>query len=160
MPIPFTQIPSALLVPGQYQEVDSSLAGTAGETKKVLIIAYKSTAGTAPAGTPVRVLSELKAAALFGFGSPAAILAKIFLELNKTEECWVLPVDAQQAAMFWQKTYTVSVATARQGAAAITINGAKIDASAIAAGAGAGEASAAIAARINSELWLPVEAET
>jgi phage tail sheath gpL-like len=108
----------------------------------------------------VRVLTDLKAAALFGYGSPAAILAGDFLELNKTEECWVLPVGVPQAATPWQKNYTVSVTTARRGAAAITVNGVKIDAAAISAGAGAGEIAAAIAARINSELWLPVEAET
>ncbi|MDR2096743.1 MAG: hypothetical protein LBP76_14670 [Treponema sp.] len=159
MAIPFTQIPDVLLVPGQYQEVDNSLAGTAGEIKKVLLVAYKSAAGTAPAGTAVRVLSDLKATVLFGFGSPAAILAKAFLELNKTEECWVLPVAAPAAATPWQKTYTVSVTTVQRGAAAITVNGVKIDAAAIAAGASAGEIAAAIVARINSELWLPVEAE-
>jgi phage tail sheath gpL-like len=160
MPIPFTQIPSALLVPGQYQEIDNSLAGSTGEIKKALIIACKSTAGTAPAGKAVRVLSGLKAAALFGYGSPAAILVKIFLELNKTEECWVLPVDAPGAATPWQKTFTAAVTTVQRGAAAITVNGVRIDAAAVTAGAGAAEAAAAIVARINSELWLPVEAET
>ena len=160
MAIPFTQIPDALLVPGQYQEVDNSLAGSAGEIKKALIIAYKSAAGTAPAGIPARALSDLKAAALFGPGSPAAILAKIFLELNKIEECWVLPVDAPGAATPWRKTFTVAVASAKQGAAAITVNGEKIDAAAIEAGADAAAVAAAIVARINSEMWLPVEAET
>lgn len=159
MAVPFTQIPAALLVPGQYQEVDNSLAGSVGEIKKTLIIAYKSPTGTAPAGIPVRVLTDLKAAALFGWGSPAARLAKIFLELNKIEECWVLPVDAPEAATPWQKTFTVSVTTAQRGAAAITVNGAKIDAAAIADGAVSEEIAAAIVARINSEVWLPVEAE-
>jgi phage tail sheath gpL-like len=159
MPIPFTQIPDVLLVPGQYQEVDASLAGSVSEIKKTLIIAYKSAAGTAPAGTPVRVLSDLKAAALFGYGSPAAILAKVFLELNRIEECWVLPVDVPQAATAWSKTYTVGVTTAQQGAVAITVNGVKIDAAAVAANASPAEAAAAIVARINGELWLPVEAE-
>jgi len=159
MPIPFTQIPDILLVPGQYQEVDNSLAGSVGDIKKALIIACKSAAGTAPAGTPVRVLTDLKAAALFGYGSLAAILAKTFLALNKIEECWVLPVDAPQAATHWKKTFTVAVAAAQQGAAAITVNGRTIDAAAIAAGSTAIEAAAAIVARINSELWLPIEAE-
>jgi phage tail sheath gpL-like len=147
------------LVPGQYREVDSSLAGTAGEIKKALIIAYKSAEGTAPAGTPVQALSDLKAASLFGYGSPAAIPAKIFLELNRIEECRVLPVDAPEAATTRQKSYTVSVTAAQQGAAAITVNGRRIDAAAIAAGATAGDVAAAIVARINGEIWLPVEAE-
>jgi phage tail sheath gpL-like len=160
MAIPFTQIPSILLVPGQYQEVDSSLAGSTGEIKKALIIAYKSAAGTAPAGVPVQVLSDLKAAALFGYGSPAALWAKAFLELNKIEECWVLPVSAPEAATPWRKAFTATCTAAQQGAAAITVNGAEIDAAAIAAGATAAEVAAAIVARINSEVWLPVEAET
>jgi phage tail sheath gpL-like len=159
MAIPFTQIPDNLLVPGQYQEVDNSPAGSTGEIKKALIIAYKSAEGTAPAGTPVRVLSDLKAAALFGYGSPAATLAKAFLELNKIEECWVLPVAAPDAATPWQKTFTASVTTVQRGAVAITVNGAKIGAAAIAAGATAQAATAAIVARINSEVWLPVQAE-
>ncbi|MDR1575712.1 MAG: phage tail sheath protein [Treponema sp.] len=159
MAIPFTQIPDVLLVPGQYQEVDNSLAGSTSEIKKALIIACKSAAGTAPAGTPVRVLSDLKAAALFGYGSPAAILTRIFLALNKIEECWVLPVAAPGAATPWQKIYTVSVTTAQQGGAAITVNGAKIDAAAVVPGASAEEVAAAIVARINSEVWLPIEAE-
>lgn len=160
MPIPFKQIPDVLLVPGQYQEVDNSLAGSVSEIKKTLIIACKSPAGTAPAGTPVRVLTDLKAATLFGYGSPAAIFAKTFLEINKIEECWVLPVDAPQAATPWKKTFTVTVTSARQGAAAISVNGRKIDAAAVAAEATADEIAAAIVARINSEVWLPVEAET
>jgi phage tail sheath gpL-like len=160
MGIPFTQIPDILLVPGQYQEVDNSLAGSVSEIKKALIIAYKSAAGTATTGTPVRVLSDLKAAALFGYGSPAALLAKTFLALNKIEECWVLPVAVPEAATPWQKTFSVAVTTAHRGAAAIIVNGAKIDAAAIAEGATAPEIAAAIVARINSEIWLPVEAET
>jgi phage tail sheath gpL-like len=160
MPIPFTQIPDVLLVPGQYQEVDNSLAGSTGEIKKVLIIAYKSEEGTAPAGTPVQVRSDLKAAALFGYGSPAALLAKIFLDLNKIEECWVLPVAVPEAAAPWKKTYTVTVTAARQGAVSIAVNGRNLDAAAIAADADAEGAAAAIVARINGEMWLPVEAET
>jgi len=158
MPIPFTQIPAALLVPGQYQEVDNSLAGSVGEIKRALIIACKGVAGTAPAGTPVRVFSDLRAAALFGGGSPAALLARAFLSLNRVEECWVLPVDAPQAATPWRKEFTVSASGAQQGAVAITVNGARIAAAAVAAGADAQKIAAAIIARINGELWLPVEA--
>ena len=159
MPIPFTQIPAALLVPGQFQEVDNSLAGTSGEIKRALIIAYKGEAGTAPAGSPVRLLSDSRAPALFGAGSQAALLARAFLALNRVEECWVLPVAAPPAATPWKKNFTVSVTTAQQGAIAITVNGARIDAAAVATGTDASAIAAAIVARINSELWLPVEAE-
>ena len=159
MPIPFTQIPSALLVPGQYNEIDNSLAGSAGEIKRALIIAYKSSAGTAEAGTPVRVLAEAKAAALFGHGSPAACMASAFLEINKIEECWVLPVEAPKAATPWVKKFSIHAASVQQGAVAITINGTKLDAAAISAGSDAVAVAAAILARINSDLTSPVLAE-
>jgi len=81
MAVPFTQIPNALLVPGMFQDVDPSLAGASGEIKRALIVAYKSDAGTAPAGKPVRVLSDGRASALLGAGSPTAILARAFLSI-------------------------------------------------------------------------------
>jgi len=159
MPVPFTQIPAALLVPGQYQEIDSSLAGSSGEIKRALIIAGRSAAGTAPAGVPVRVLSEQRAAVLFGHGSPAAIMARAFLEINRVEECWVLPVDAPQAATSWRRKFSVEAASAKQGAVAVTVNGARIDAAPVAAGASAEAVAASTVAAINGDLWLPVEAE-
>ena len=158
MAVPFTQIPDALLVPGMFQEVDPSLAGGSGDIKRALIVACKSDAGTAPAGKPVRALSEGRASALLGAGSPAAILARAFLSVNRVEECWVLPVDAPAAATPWRSEFSVEADSARQGAVAITVCGARIDAAAVAPGASAGEIAAAIVARINAEMWLPVEA--
>jgi len=159
MPIPFTQIPDALLVPGQLQEIDNSLAGSVGEIKKALIIAHKSDAGTATAGKPVRVFSEFKAALLFGAASPAAILAKCFLETNKTEECWVMPVDAAQGATAREWRFAADCAEARTGAVAVTINGSRIAAAPVAEGATSENVAAAVVAAINGELWVPVEAE-
>jgi hypothetical protein len=159
MGVPFTQIPAALLVPGQYQEIDNSLAGSVGDIKKALIVAYMSAAGTAGPGVPVRVLSDLKAAELFGYGSPAALLSKAFLELNKIEECWVLPVAEPAAGTRWQKSFTVSVTTAGAGAVSISVNGVKLEAAAVSAGADAVAVASAIVARINSDTTLPVEAE-
>jgi phage tail sheath gpL-like len=159
MAVPFTQIPAALLVPGPYQEIDNSLAGSVEDIKKALIAAYKSAAGTAAAGVPPRVLSDLKAHELFGYGSPAALLAKAFLALNKVEECWVLPVAESEAGTKWQKTFTVSASAVQDGAITITVNGVALDAAAVSAGLDAATVAAAIAARINSDTPLPVEAE-
>ena len=36
--IPIRQVPATLLVPGQCQEIDNSLAGTQEDLKKVLLI--------------------------------------------------------------------------------------------------------------------------
>ena len=76
MAIAFTQIPANLLVPGQYQEIDNSLAGAQGDIKTVLAIGMKAKTGKAPAGVLVNVVSAAQAKEAFGFGSPAAIMAE------------------------------------------------------------------------------------
>jgi phage tail sheath gpL-like len=152
-----TQIPANLLIPGQYEEIDNSLAGAQGDIKKVLIIAYKTAEAPAAAGKPLQVLTAAKAAELCGYGSPAAIMAGAFLGINKIEECWILPVAEPEAGTKWRKAFTVTADTAGEGAVSVTVNGKTLDA-AISAGAAAAEIAAAIAARINSEENLPVEA--
>jgi phage tail sheath gpL-like len=152
-----TQIPDNLLVPGQYEEIDNSLAGVQGDIKKVLIMAYKTATAPAAAGKPVQVLTAVKAAELCGYGSPAAIMAEAFLEINKTEECWILPVAEPEAGTKWQKTFTVTISTAGEGAVYITVNG-KTLTTAVSAGATVAQIAAAIVARINSEKNLPVDA--
>ena len=50
MAIAFTEIPASLLVPGQYQEIDNSLAGSVSDVKRALMIGTMSASGTAAAG--------------------------------------------------------------------------------------------------------------
>ena len=52
MAIAFTEIPEALLVPGQYQEIDNSLAGTVSDVKRALMVGTMSASGKATAGKP------------------------------------------------------------------------------------------------------------
>ena len=157
MPIPFKQIPLNLLVPGQYGEIDNSEAGTQGDVKRVLLVGYKLNSAPAATGKPVQVLSAARAAQLCGHGSPLAIMAGAFLELNKIEECWLLPVDEPEAGTAWEKTFTVSAENAGAGAVEIVINGKTIYA-AVSAGTLPAGIAAAIAARINSEENLLAEA--
>jgi phage tail sheath gpL-like len=152
-----TQIPANLLVPGQYEEIDNSLAGTQGDIKKVLIMAYKTAAAPALPGKPLQVLTKARAGELCGYGSPAAVMAEAFLGINKTEECWILPVAEPEAGTKWQRSFTVASGTAGDGAVTISANG-KTLAAAVSAGATVSEIAAAIVARINGEENLPVEA--
>jgi phage tail sheath gpL-like len=152
-----TQIPANLLVPGQYEEIDNSLAGAQGDIKKALLMGYKTAAAPALSGKPLQVLTKAKAAELCGYGSPAAIMAEAFLELNRIEECWILPVPEPEAGTKWQRPFTVTAETAGEGAVSITVNGRTL-AAAVGAGAAAAEIAAALTARINSEENLPVEA--
>jgi phage tail sheath gpL-like len=151
------QIPNNLLVPGQYEEIDNSLAGAQGDIKKVLLMGYKTPAAPALAGKPIQVLTWTKAAEQVGYGSPLAIMAEAFLAINKIEECWLLPVDEPEAGAKWQKPFTIAAPNAGAGSVDIIINGKTLSAL-VSAGATAAEVAASIVARINSEDNLPVEA--
>lgn len=158
MAIAFTEIPEALLVPGQYQEIDNSLAGTVSDVKRVLMVGTMSASGTATAGKAVQVRSADKAKILFGNGSPAAIMAAEFLKHNTTEELWVLPIAEPDAGTKWNRSFVVSASNAAAGNVAITINGKELYA-AVSAGALASDVASAITAAINGTENSPVEAE-
>jgi phage tail sheath gpL-like len=151
------QIPASLMVPGQYQEVDNSLAGAVGDIKKVLLAGYKLASAPTPAGKPIQVLGDIKAAELCGYGSDAAIMAKEFLAINKVEECWILPLAEPEAGTKWSVPFTVAVTTAGPGSIEITVNG-KTLAAAVDAGDDAEAIAAAITAAVNSDVNLSVEA--
>lgn len=157
MAIPMKQIPSNLLVPGMYQEVDNSLAGGVGDIKKVLIIGTMSNGGSAESGKPLQVLSASKAKSLFGYGSPASLMASAFLKKNKTESLFVLPIAEPQAGTAWSKTFTVAVSNAGDGSVAIKINENEVYAT-VKAGNTPTQIIASIVATINGADNCPVTA--
>ncbi len=154
----FTQIPDVLLVPGQYQEIDNSLAGASSEVKRALIIATMKASGTAQALVPVQIRSAAKAKLQFGNGSPAAIMTEKFLAKNTIEELTVLPVAEPSAGTKWSKVFTVSALNNKAGTIGFDICGQTGE-----SGAAESEAPAAIAAGIvagiNSIDNCPVDAE-
>ena len=158
MAISFTEIPASLLVPGQYQEIDNSLAGSVSDVKRALMIGTMSASGTAVAGKAVQVRSADKAKKLFGNGSPAAIMAEEFLSHNTTEELYVLPIAEPSAGLKWNRSFIVAASNAQAGSVSITINGEEINAS-VSDGATAAAVASAITAAINGEENCPVEAE-
>lgn len=158
MAISFSEIPASLLVPGQYQEIDSSLAGSVSDVKKALMIGTMSASGSATAGKAVQIRSADKAKKLFGNGSPAAIMAEEFLSHNTTEELYVLPVAEPDAGLKWNRSFVVAAKDAQAGSVQITVNGKEINA-AVSGGASASAVASAITATINGEENCPVEAE-
>ena len=157
MAIAFTQIPAGLLVPGQYQEIDNSLAGETGDIKNALIVGVKTKTGKAQAGVPVNVVSASQAAEACGFGSPAAIMAASFLAINKTEKLYVLPIDEPAAGTAWKREYTVEAANAGDGSVMLNINGRGAWAT-VTAGLTADKIAAAIVAACNGLENNPIEA--
>lgn len=158
MAIPFTEIPASLLVPGQYQEIDNSLAGTVSDVKRALMIGTMAASGTATAGKAVQVRSADKAKILFGNGSPASVMAAEFLSHNTTEELYVLPIAEPTAGAKWNRSFVVASSNAAAGSVSITVNGTELTA-AVAEGATAETVAAAITAAINGAENCPFEAE-
>ncbi|MBQ9206863.1 MAG: phage tail sheath subtilisin-like domain-containing protein [Treponema sp.] len=158
MAIPFTEIPASLLVPGQYQEIDNSLAGSVSDVKRALMIGTMAASGTATAGKAVQVRSADKAKKLFGNGSPAAVMAAEFLSHNTTEELYVLPIAETTAGTKWNRSFVIAAANAQEGSVAIAINATELSA-AVSEGASANDVASAITAAINGAENCPVEAE-
>lgn len=157
MAIAFSQIPANLLVPGQYQEIDNSLAGEMGEVRKALVIGLKTKTGKAKTGIPVNIISSSQAADLFGHGSPASIMADSFLSINKVEQLYVLPIDEPESGTAWKKEFTVSTVSAGEGSISLMVNGNKVWAK-VTAGLTADKIAAAVVAACNSLPNNPVEA--
>lgn len=157
MAIAFTQIPAGLLVPGQYQEIDNSLAGETGDIKNALIVGMKTKTGKAQAGVPVNVVSASQAAEACGYGSPASIMAASFLAINKTEKLYVLPVDEPAAGTAWKREFSVEAANAGDGSVMLSINGRGAWAT-VTAGLTADKIAAAIVAACNGLENNPIEA--
>lgn len=158
MAISFTEIPASLLVPGQYQEIDNSLAGSVIDVKRALMIGTMASSGTATAGKAVQVRSADKAKVLFGNGSPASIMAAEFLSHNTTEELYVLPIAEPTAGTKWNRSFVIASSNAAAGSVSITVNGTELTA-AVTENASALEIASAITASINGEENCPIEAE-
>lgn len=88
MAIPFNQIPSDLRVPGNYLEVDPSLAerGAGRFPLRALIIGQKTSAGTLAAATIRRITSKEQASAFAGPGSIASRMAAAWFAANRSTE--------------------------------------------------------------------------
>ena len=158
MAIAFTEIPEALLVPGQYQEIDNSLAGAAGDVKRALMIGTMAASGTALSGKAVQVRSADKAKKLFGSGSPASVMVEEFLKHNTAEELWVLPIAEPSAGLKWNRSFEIAASNAVAGSVEVSINGKVINV-AVNDNATAGDIAGSIVACVNGMDNCPVEAE-
>lgn len=120
MAINFTQIPDTLLVPGMYQEIDNSLAGESTEIKKILLVGLCKESAKEK-NTPVRVVSAMRAAEVFGYGSPLAVLCENYISQNKSEhEIYALGIEENGTA--FQEKIKITAAQTEAGFIRIRIN--------------------------------------
>lgn len=88
-------------VPGSYTQIDNSLATSNlyPLPYKILHVGQKTSAGSAPANTPVRATTAAEASALFGPGSMLALMAEASFASNPSGETWFLPLDDNGAGV-------------------------------------------------------------
>ena len=91
--VSFNQIPSTVRTPFFFVEFDGVPAETeALDIGPALILAQKTSTGTADANVPIRIINADDASAYFGTGSHAHRMVKMFRKSNSAKELWVIPL--------------------------------------------------------------------
>ena len=157
MAIDFNLIPVSLLVPGVFAEIDESKAssGPAVQKYRALILAQKTTGGSAAANVPVALPNAEDANALFGEGSMAARMAQAFRGRNLFTQLDVIPLDDDAAGVPATGTFPfVGTATAA-GTIYFYIGGERLTA-AVAVDDTETEVATAVVAAIDAAEGLPI----
>lgn len=156
--ISFDNIPASIRKPGKYFEINTKLAvrTLATNEQRVLIIAQKLPTSAAPL-EPVQIFDDATAAALFGYGSQAHMMARAAITAYQYVDLTVLPVPPHAAGIAATGTVTLSGAATSAGVVKLTIGNSYV---AVAASYQDTAASilAELVAAINDEQDLPVTA--
>lgn len=158
MAISFNSIPINLRTPLFYAEDDNSQANIASFNGKALILAGKTSSGTASANIPVQVFSSSEAGDKFGFGSQAHLMARAFLNNNPSTPLIVIPLDDDGSGVPATGDITVDSAPTATGTLSLYIAGQRLQVAVNASDAEADVASA-INTAINGASNLPVTSE-
>lgn len=158
--IGFNEIPSYWEVPGNYLEVrpEYQRAGILAYPARALIIAQKTSAGTATAGQIYENITRAEdASARGGPGSQLHLMAAAYLAANKSIPLDIIAVaDAgSSTAAAWTLTFTAS--SNKPGTVAVNVAGKRVQIGATAAST-ATTLATAMAAAINANTALPVTA--
>ena len=110
MTISFNDVPSDLLIPFTAIEFDNTEAnqGPSILAYRTLIIAQKTSAGTATANVPIQISNVSQALTLGGRGSMAHRMCAKYFVANKSTETWLLPVADNGAGVAAHATLTFS----------------------------------------------------
>ena len=89
-------LPISYQVPGVYVFLSRAGAAPPSTNRRVLLLGYKTSAGTAPAGTPKRVLSEDDVVNFAGKGSDLHRIYRAFVaqSANTGADVWIMPMTA------------------------------------------------------------------
>lgn len=157
--IQFDTIPASIRKPGVYAEFNTRLAVRTlpANKQRLLIVAQRTAAGTAPAGVPAGVFSDEQAATLFGRGSMAHRMVKAALVANRYVEVTVLPLADAGAGVAAVSTVTVSGTAVTAGTATVSVGGQSVSVG-VAATASAASIATALKAELDKLSDLPFSA--
>jgi len=97
MPLPQNpDLPVSYQVPGVYVFLSRAGAAPPATNRRVLFLGYKTSAGTAPAGTPLRILSEDDIVQAAGKGSDLHRMYRSFVAQSASTgaDIWIMPMSA------------------------------------------------------------------
>jgi len=125
MAIAFNEIPLVVNTPGAFIEFDSSRAvkGIQIQPHDALIVANKTSSGTATANVPVLARSYEHAVGLFGASSQAAQMVKEYKNQDRLTPCWVIPLADAGAGVASISTWTITGPATAGGEIAFYISG-------------------------------------
>lgn len=156
MSIAFDLIPKTNRVPGAYVEVDPSRALSAqpGELHKVLVIAPKLEAGTAPVEVVVEVPGELSGDPLFGARSIASSMVRFFKRLNPNARVFVMPVADAPGGVAATSTLTLTGTSTEDASLTVRVGDARVTV-AVPVGTTAAVAAGLVNTAVGNEPRLP-----
>lgn len=147
-----TSVPSTVRRPGAFSEFEFVEDGQSliPLPLRFVIVAEKTSAGTATVDTPVQVFSEQEADTLGGRGSLAAVLYRTAVAQSKlsgaSPEIFMCPIAEPGGGVATQETATITVTTATSGDFIISVAGRLIT-----VGVNAGDAQNTIAAGLKAQ---------
>lgn len=157
MSVSFNNIPSALRVPLFYVEIDNSMANTAQENQRTLLIGQMTT-GTAQPNVAIKVSSVTTVAGLCGQGSMLHTMMARYLANDGIAEVWILPL-ADDTTEMTQAVGSISIGqvASESGILSLYIAGTRVQLS-VRDSYTTAEIASELAAKINANGDLPLTA--
>lgn len=157
--VSFNQIPNNQRVPFVYVEFDNSRAvqGPSLQEYKVLVLGQKLAAGTKPALELQQITQVDQAKQYFGAGSMLAHMLEKFLDANKVNQVFALPLDDDGSAVAAEGKLAFTGPATEAGVVSVMIGGRRVRV-AVASGDSADDIASAVQADLAAESDLPVTA--
>ncbi|MBK5075090.1 phage tail sheath subtilisin-like domain-containing protein [Budviciaceae bacterium CWB-B4] len=153
--IPFQNIPGNLRTPLFFAEFDNSMANTATESQRTLIIGQMLSTSAVSSGFPILVSSAETVAGICGSGSMVHSQTVAYLANDTAGQIYILPLSDATAMVAATGSITVTTPASETGVISLYIAGIRVQLAVVATDSTDAIASA-LANAINAKTDLPV----